>query len=148
MKKNILGIDYGTVRIGLAIANIEVNIATLLSTYQRQTPEVDARYFKKLAEEEEVLRFVVGLPVHLDGGESQKSIEAREFGKWLTELTGLPVDFFDERFTTKQANALLAVPGMTNKKKKARLDQLAAQIMLADYLESGGQSSDSLESIG
>src|SRR3954451_5054949 len=79
----IAGIDYGTVRIGIALADTEVGIAGPFENYNRRTPALDAEYFATLAREERIGRFVVGLPVHLHGGESQKSSEARQFGEWL-----------------------------------------------------------------
>lgn len=138
----IAGIDYGTVRIGVALADADVGIASPLATHARQNAELDARYFRQLVTQEEISKFVVGLPVHLDGGESQKSHEARAFGAWLANETGVPVEYFDERFTTAQADELLALGELTKKKRKARRDQLAAQIMLAAYLESGGHSQE------
>src|SRR5206468_3720973 len=89
-----------------------------------------------LAAEERIVGFVVGLPVHLSGEESQKSHEARQFGKWVKEITGLPTAFFDERFTSAHAEALLMQAELTKKRRKERLDKLAAQILLAAYLES------------
>ena len=138
----IAGIDFGTVRVGVALADTDVGIASPLATYARQTAEVDARYFRRLAEAEAITKFVVGLPIHLDGRESQKSREAREFGQWLAETTGLPVDYFDERFTSAEADELLALGELTKKKRKARRDQLAAQIMLTAYLESGARGQE------
>jgi putative Holliday junction resolvase len=143
----IAGIDFGTVRIGVAIADTEVGIASPLATHTRQTAELDARYFRRLVDDEAITKFVVGLPVHLDGRESQKSREARAFGEWLHTETGVAVEYFDERFTTCQADELLAIVELTSKKRKARRDQLAAQIMLAAYLESSGKSQESLEGI-
>src|SRR4029079_3796604 len=99
--------------------------------------------FQRLAKEEQIGRFVVGLPVHLSGDESQKSTEARDFGKWLTELTSVPVEYFDERFTSAEAEEILGTANLTKKQRKARLDQLAAQIMLTAYLESGARGEDS-----
>lgn len=142
MAQRIAGIDYGTVRIGVAIADLSVGIASPLETYQRQNDEVDARYFKKLAAEEALVKWVVGLPVHLSGEESQKSHEARQFGKWLTEHTELEVDYFDERYTSAQAEEMLQGANLTSKRRKARIDALAAQIMLAAYLESGAEGDD------
>ena len=132
----IAGIDYGTVRIGIAIADSQVKIASPFENYTRRNPQLDAAYFRQLAEREQIGRFVVGLPIHLDGSESQKSTEARRFGVWLGEATGVPVVLFDERFTTHQAEQYLAAAQLTSKKRKARLDKLAAQIMLTAYLES------------
>jgi len=139
----IAGIDYGTVRIGIALAELEVGIAGPYENYNRRSESLDAEYFKQLAENERLIRFVVGLPVHLDGHESQKSREARSFGQWLGELTGLQIDYFDERFTSAEAENILGDAQLTKKQRRARLDQLAAQIMLSAYLEAGAQSQQS-----
>ena len=89
----------------------------------------------------------MGLPVHLDGRESQKSSEARTFGQWLAEATGVGVEFFDERFTSVEAEQHLLAAKLTKKRRKERLDKLAAQIMLSAYLESAaGQGSPDLGS--
>lgn len=135
----IAGIDYGTVRIGIALADLEVGIAGPYETYARRSEEQDAAYFRKLATEERLSRLVVGLPVHLDGNESQKSRQARQFGAWLEQVTGVPVEYFDERFTSTEAEAILGEAQLTKKRRKARVDQLAAQIMLTAYLESGAR---------
>ena len=142
-RQRVAGIDYGTVRIGIALATTGVGIASPYDNYNRRGEKQDARYFRDLATQEKIDRFVVGLPVHLSGDESQKSTEAREFGRWLTELTGVPVEFYDERFTSAEAEQFLLDSNLTSKQRKARLDKLAAQIMLASYLESGGQGQSS-----
>lgn len=136
------GVDYGTVRIGVAIGDLEVGMASPLENYTRRSERLDAKYFETLAREERLVRWVVGLPVHLDGGESQKSQEARAFGKWLNEKTGVSVEFFDERYTSAQAEEILQGANLTKKRRKARLDALAAQIMLTAYLESGARGQD------
>ena len=135
----IAGIDYGTVRIGIALSDPMRSIASPMETYARRNPKMDAERFKRLAKEEEVTQFVVGLPIFLDGRESPKSAEAREFGQWLAEVTGVPVDFFDERFTSAEAEKLLLGADMTSKRRKERVDMLAAQIMLSAYLELCGE---------
>ena len=138
----IAGIDYGTVRIGIALADTEVGIAGPFENYARRSQLLDAAYFATLAKEEQIGRFVVGLPVHLHGGESQKSAEARTFGEWLGKATGVPVEYFDERFTTAEADAVLGAAKLTKKQKQSRRDQLAAQIMLTAYIEAGGRGQD------
>ncbi len=90
---------------------------------------------------------MVGLPVHTSGHDSQKSQEARKFGHWLGETTGLPVEYFDERYTSLEAEQILGQANFTKKRRKARIDQLAAQIMLTAYLESGGRGQDQLQSL-
>ncbi len=133
----LAGIDYGTVRIGVAITDPAQSLASPLEILTRRDLAQDERYFRRLAELERLAGFVVGLPVHTSGEESQKSFEAREFAKWLGEITKLPIVLFDERYTTAHAEALLQDAGLTSKRRKARRDMLAAQILLAAYLESG-----------
>ncbi len=138
----VAGIDYGTVRIGIAISDPERQIASPYENYTRRGLKQDGERFRQLVEEEAIRLFVVGLPIHLDGRESEKSQEARRFGQWLAETTGLPVQFFDERFTSHQAEEALLAAQMTKKRRKRRLDMLAAQIMLAAFLESNGGASE------
>ena len=131
----LAGIDYGTVRIGIAVTDFNRTIASPYENYQRKNTQADSTYFQQLVREEDIVGFVVGLPVHMSGEESQKSQEARHFGAWIRGVTGVPVEFFDERFTSVQAESFLIDAGLTRKKRKQRRDKLAAQIMLAAYLE-------------
>ncbi len=133
----IAAIDYGTRRIGIAISDPRGLIASPLAMRQRGQPEADAKFFQELAQREGIGRFVVGLPIHLSGDESQKSREARQFGTWLNQQTGIEVVFFDERFTTREANELLAAGSLSRKQRGERRDMLAAQVLLNAYLESG-----------
>lgn len=133
----LAAIDFGTVRIGVAITDPERRWVNPHANYTRRGAAADAEWFRRMAADERIVRFVVGLPVHLDGRESAKSVEAREFGNWLTETTGVPVVFFDERFTSTEAEHLLAGAKLTKKRRKARLDKLAAHILLSAYLEAG-----------
>lgn len=132
----VAGIDFGTVRVGIAISDPGRTIASPYENYTRSGPDADRRRFRRLADEEGIRLFVVGLPIHMSGDESAKSREAREFGKWLGEITDVPVDYFDERFTSLEAERLLLDANLTSKRRKKRLDMLAAQVMLAAYLES------------
>ena len=132
----LAGIDYGTVRIGIAVTDPERRLASPWDNYDRQSPAADADYFRRLVEAEGIVGFVVGLPVHASGEEGEKCREARRFGQWLAELTGRPVRFFDERYSSVQAEQWLAGADLSRKQRKQRRDMLAAQIMLAAYLES------------
>ena len=133
----LLGVDYGVKRVGLSVSDPERKIAFPLATHERRSTEQDAAYFRSLVTEEAIGQLVVGLPVHLDGREGQKALEARGFGKWLGEVTSLPVVFWDERFTTVEAEAALWSAGLTHKKRKERRDRVAAQILLQAYLDAG-----------
>ena len=84
-----------------------------------------------------LIGLVVGLPVHLDGNEGSSAAEARSFGKWLSEVTKLPCTFWDERFTTIEAESALWSAGLTHKQRKVRRDRVAAQMLLQAYLDAG-----------
>lgn len=129
------GIDFGTVRIGIALTDPDRILSSPWETYQRRTRQLDEAFFQNLARDERLKGWVVGLPLHMSGDESQKSLEARAFGKWLQESTELPVEFFDERYSSSFAKEVLGQAGMSRRGKKKRVDQLAAQIILQGYLE-------------
>lgn len=132
----ILGIDYGAVRIGLAITDPSQSLASPLTVYTRRSATLDEVYFHSLVKAEQVVGIVIGLPLYLSGDPSPKSKEAEAFGQWLHDITQLPVQCFDERFTTAFARDALNESQLSGKKRKARLDKIAAQILLTAFLES------------
>jgi len=131
----LLGIDYGTVRVGLAVSDPDRIISSPLDTRKRQGLDADARYFQELIKRERIVGVVLGLPAHLDGREGIKAKEARNYGEWLVQATGLPLIFADERFTTVQAEDALWAAGLSHRQRKERRDRVAAQIMLQAFLE-------------
>lgn len=137
----LAGVDYGTVRIGIALCDPSRTWTSPLETYTRRNPALDEKYFQRIARENQILGWVVGLPIHCDGRESQKSGEAREFALWLNHITDLPVRFVDERYTTALANRMLRDSDMTYKQRKKQVDKIAAHFILETYLESAKQPS-------
>lgn len=137
VRTRLLGIDFGTVRIGLAVTDSERMIASPLATYERLDEPRDAVYFRQLVEREEIAQIVVGLPIHNDGRVGDKAQEALRFGQWLTSITLVPVVYHDERFSTVLAEGHLRGAKMTRDKRKERRDRVAAQIILQSYLEAG-----------
>ena len=131
----LLGVDYGTKRVGLAVSSPDQKFAGPLENYTRRTEPLDAKHFTQVVSENRIKGLVIGLPVHLSGDEGEKAVESRAFGQWLAELTGLPIRFWDERFTSARAEEALLEAGLSKKKRKARLDKLAAQFMLQAYLD-------------
>lgn len=136
-RTRLLGIDPGTVRLGIAVCDRDRRIASPLEIRTRQGTMADAAYFKQIVEREEIGGLVIGLPIHTDGREGTKAREARALGAWLAEVTSLPITFADERFTTTFAEAALWDAGLSHKKRKARRDAVAAQMMLQAYLDAG-----------
>ena len=139
MQGRVAGIDYGTVRIGIAVSDSGRTLASPLESYVRRNAELDARRFHRLVAKEGIVLWVVGLPVHLDGREGRSAQAARRFGQWLGEVTALPVEFYDGALTSHEAEQLLLGAELTRKRRKKRIDMLAAQIMLTAYLEAGPQ---------
>ncbi|MEZ6139516.1 MAG: Holliday junction resolvase RuvX [Zavarzinella sp.] len=132
----ILAVDFGTVRVGLAVADWDYPIASPLATYTRVRDDIDRAYFIKTVEQERITGIIVGLPIHNSGKEGVKARESRDYADWLAKVTKLPIELVDERFTTVFAEEILWDAGFTHKQRKARRDALAAQILLKSYLES------------
>lgn len=134
-KGRLLGVDFGTVRHGLAVSDADRVIASPFETYARKDAKRDADYFAKLVREERIVGLVVGLPLHTGGEEGIKAKEARAFGQWLAETTGLPVEMWDERCTTAAADDAMRDAGLSPRRRKERRDRVAAQIILQGYLD-------------
>ena len=133
----VAGVDYGRRRIGVAVCDAERIICSPLCVRQTTGDRTaDAAFFRELTAREEIVGFVVGLPVHADGTESAMSVEVERFGAWLARTTGLPVAFHDERYSSREAAGMLAGVGLTRGRKKARADAVAAQVVLQTWLES------------
>jgi putative holliday junction resolvase len=135
----LAGVDFGTVRIGIALCDPSRTWTSPLETYNRRSLEEDAKYFVKLVKENQIGGWVIGLPIHCDGRESAKSREARQFSAWLRDETERPVRFVDERYTTALATRMLREVELTHKQRKKQLDKIAAHIILETYLESSKQ---------
>jgi putative holliday junction resolvase len=133
----VVGIDYGTVRIGLAKSDEERTIAFPLTTVARGASDesgVDACV--AALEGLDVEAFVIGLPLTLAGGEGQSARRARRFGALLEERTGIPVHFLDERLSSAAASRSLREMGVGEKAQRGMLDERAASLILDTYLRS------------
>ena len=133
----IAGIDFGSVRIGVAVCDPERRIAFPYEIWRRKNEKLDLEHFREFVKEERIVHFVVGLPLHCSGEMSDKARQAIEFADKLAAATGCSVDFLDERFTSVMADDALRQAGVKAKKRKQNLDAIAAQILLSTYLERG-----------
>lgn len=131
----LLGLDYGAKRIGVALSNPDQTIASPLETWEGRDPAQLARRMKQVVAEYAIVGIVVGLPVHMSGDEGAIAGEARRFGRYVADVTGLPLRFWDERFTTSAAEEHLLAANLTRKQRKGLRDRLAAQILLQSYLD-------------
>lgn len=136
----LLGIDYGTKRIGVAMSNEEQTMALPLENYSRSTPALDADWLCQVASGYGARGIVVGLPVHMSGDEGAKAQEAREFGRWVAEVTSLPVVWWDERFSSAAADVMLNQAETSTRRRTGRRDQLAAQVILESFLDASDRT--------
>jgi putative Holliday junction resolvase len=120
----VLALDHGTVRIGAAICDPTGTLCTPLPVIEPPEP----RSVAELVREREVERVVVGLPVHLSGEEGSQAALARTFADELSAMLDVPVDIYDERLTSRMADATRRAGA------KAARDSLAAVHLLEDYL--------------
>jgi putative Holliday junction resolvase len=131
----LLGLDFGTRRIGIAISDVEQRFASAIENYARSRPNTDALHLQSVAREQQAAGLVVGLPMHMGGEEGQSARAARRFGEWAGTVTGLPHVFWDERLTSSLADEYMREAGLSPKKRKMRRDKVAAQIMLQSFLD-------------
>jgi putative Holliday junction resolvase len=134
----ILAVDYGERRIGLAVSDPSATIAQPLETLLRRRgkrPPVAA--VLDLARAQEVEEIVVGLPLTLEGDDSEWTAEVRAFAQALGERSGLPVHMMDERFTSVQAERVVRSLGLKRsaREEKSRVDSAAAMLILQAHLD-------------
>lgn len=134
----VLGVDPGARRIGLAVSDPACMVASGLETLKVKNLRDAVSLVARLAEERGVRRVVVGLPLNMNGSEGERAKEARLFAKLLEERSGAPVTLWDERLTSVQARAELGRLGMRGAatRDKAKVDRVAATILLQSYLDS------------
>lgn len=134
----VLGVDYGQRRIGLAVSDPSATIAQPLPTLTRRAgkrPPVQA--IADIAREWQVEAIVVGLPLTLEGDESDWTRETRAFGERLAQRAALPLHFVDERMTSVRAERAVRSLGLrrTDREDRARVDAAAAVLILQAFLD-------------
>lgn len=132
----MLALDVGKRRIGLAISDPLGITAQGLPTLERTTVREDVAKLVDLTTERSVSLFLIGEPLHMSGDKSRQAQYIKDFAGRLTEKTGVPVQFWDERLTTVQAQRVLKDSGISIEKRARAVDRLAAVILLESYLDS------------
>lgn len=136
----ILGIDYGDQRIGLALSDFTGTLVGRAWTLHEWNLDRAIEAIAAVVKENEVGRLVLGLPKNMDGSEGPRAALSREVAERLTEATGLDVVLWDERRSSVEAHAILHANGRKEKKHRARVDAVAASLILEGYLGSLGGS--------
>ncbi|MCF7919850.1 MAG: Holliday junction resolvase RuvX [Candidatus Cloacimonetes bacterium] len=130
----IMAIDYGEKRIGIALSDLLQMIAQpyLVLANNRDIWE----NLRQLINEQKVGKAVIGLPLNFAGEDTIKTGEIRQFAAEFTQQLSLPWEFFDESFTSEDANAALEQMGYSIRDSRKVIDKVAAALILQNYLES------------
>ena len=139
----ILGLDVGERRIGVAIADESVRVALPITVVERREQPADLDAIARLVQEQGAEAVVIGLPISLNGSLGPQAQAVKTFGQELAARLALPIQYWDERLSTVEAEHRLADAGRRGSKAKARRDAAAAAIILQGYLDSQGQGSPS-----
>jgi putative Holliday junction resolvase len=130
-----LGVDLGRARIGLALADDVLRTAQAHRTLRRGGLKLDLAAIAEVAREFEVSRVVLGLPLHMDGTEGPSARLARDFAPRLEEALGVPVELFDERLSTFEAETRLRERGLSAEDRRSVVDAEAAAVILQGWLD-------------
>lgn len=130
-----IGIDVGTVRIGIARSDRDGYLATPVETVDRRSEAFLSRLVE-IVNELEALEIIVGLPLSLSGSHSASTQDAVNIAHSLSQLTQVPTRLVDERLTTVSAHSALRASGKKQKQTRAVIDQVAAVVILQHALDS------------
>ena len=130
-----MGIDFGDRRIGVAISDPMQMIATAFSVVEYDDVHVAKKEVQAICLERQVCKIVIGLPLNMNGSEGPAVEKVKTFAGLLVALVDIPIEFWDERLTTKSAHDVLMEAGARRDKRKRLVDKVAAQIILQGYLD-------------
>ena len=130
----LLCIDFGSKRMGVALSD-PLGLTAQPYPFIPHDKAVITN-IKNLIHEYNVTKIILGLPKSRDGGDSKKAVEVRAFGDRLQQETGLPLDYWDERYSTKASERHLIAAGVRRNKRKQVIDSQAAVFILQGYLDS------------
>ncbi|MGC3997018.1 MAG: Holliday junction resolvase RuvX [Anaeromyxobacter sp.] len=132
-----LGVDLGRVRIGLAVADEVLRTARAVTTVTRRNERQDLEAIAAVARDYEVTRAVLGLPLNMDGSEGPSARYARAFAPRLEAALGVPVELYDERLSSFEAETRLRDRGISSKDARGMVDAEAAAVILQGWLDRG-----------
>jgi len=138
--ERIAGIDYGQKRIGLAISDPLQITAQPVSVLKHTGDDTVYKDILEHFSSYDVIKIIVGLPLNMDGSESETSILVREFASELETLAGVPVEFWDERLSSRYIERLMIHDGVRRKKRRKQKDMMEAVVILQNYLDFRSQT--------
>jgi putative Holliday junction resolvase len=132
------GIDFGRKRIGVAGSDENGRIAFPLCVIQNAGGQPVIKEISRIAAERKAEKIIVGLPLNLDGSKGLAVGDVEQFASRLKTRVALPVEFWDERLSTKIAERAMIDGGLSRRRRRQSIDRVAAQIMLQSYLDAHG----------
>lgn len=131
----VMALDYGDVRIGVALSDVTRFLASGYENYTRINLDADLKHIADIISNNNVKVVVLGLPINMDGSKGVRVEKTYEFAEKLKEVTNAKIDFLDERLTSVSAEKILISADVSRKKRKDVLDKLSATIILQNYLD-------------
>jgi putative Holliday junction resolvase len=141
-KGKVMALDLGEKRIGVAISDDSRTIARAYAVLSRKSRREDFQRYANIIDDQKAILLVMGLPVPLSGVEGQRAAWVRDYTAELAQYIDIPIEYWDESFSTKQAEASLRARGKRGKKVKERLDAVAAAFILQGYLDAQADITD------
>ena len=138
----VLGVDYGERRTGVAISDDTRTIAFPRETLDCPRPEQAAAAVARLADSERAAEIVVGYPLNMNGTLGARTARTDDFMAELAKRTAVPLKKWDERLSTKIAEAVLIEAGTSRGKRRGVVDKLAAQVILQGYLDATASAAE------
>ena len=130
-----MAVDYGDVRTGIAVCDKMEMLASPVCIIEQRNPEVLIDKISELANQYKVEQIVVGLPKNMDSSEGERAQKCKLFAATLSEKSGIETVMRDERLSTVVAHNVLNATNTRGKKRKAVVDQVAAVMILQDYID-------------
>ena len=131
----VMALDYGEVRIGIAMSDVTRFLASGYENYTRVGLQKDCEHIADIIRNNNVKLVVIGLPINMNGTKGERVDKTYQFAEELRKFIDVKIDYLDERLTSVSAEKILISADVSRKKRKDVLDKLSATIILQDYLD-------------
>lgn len=134
LRGRVMALDVGERRVGVAMSDLSQTLASPYTTLLAHPQAVLFQKIQQLIVNEEVVELVIGLPISLNGQEGPQAQRIRQFITAISTCVSIPMHTCDERYTTAEAQRMMIEAGLRPEQRKAKIDEVAASIILQDYL--------------
>lgn len=131
----ILCVDFGTKRIGLAMSDPSQMLASIHSTINNSGTEAVLKSLNQIIKNESIVILIIGMPYNMDGSQSDRTRQVKLFAEKLSDYISIPLFEWDERWSTVSAEKVMIETGRSPSKNRHKVDQVAAAIILQNFLE-------------